>query len=230
MFGRDNLHHDFAPGAVALGVLRHVAQRVLIGQLVGNLAVELRQAALTSIRGKGASARFPRQRLEHEFGLLPAAAPLAALLVAQADRIHHHFGALGLLEHIVVGDDAGRVFAVGEQNDGMAPDVRTGLRPNALEFAERRVDGVVERRRAARFRGPDRAFERRAVGRERLQNLGLAVEVDDLRHVSRAQAPDETHGGFLRDRQLRFPCSCSYRSRARARSAGAAARSSTAPA
>ena len=73
-------------------------------------------------------------------------------------------GSLGQVEQFVVADQARRVLAVREDHDRLPADVLFGRRADLLQFLERDVDRLVERRRAARHRLADGALER-APGR-----------------------------------------------------------------
>ena len=68
----------------------------------------------------------------------------------QADRVDRRLRPLGQVEHLVVGDQARRVLAVRQHDDRLAADVLLARRADLLQFLERDVDRVVERRRARR--------------------------------------------------------------------------------
>ncbi len=71
-----------------------------------------------------------------------------------------------------------------------------------FEILQRDVDGVVERRRAARRRFLDRLLELRGAAGEILKHHRTTVEIDDLGEVLRPETFCEADRRFLRRRQL----------------------------
>src|SRR6185369_17732424 len=94
--------------------------------------------------------------LEYELRLLELTP--ADFTLAQADRIDRRLRSLGEVEHFIELDQAGRVVAIREQDDRLAADVGSGRRLDLLQFLQRDVDRVVERRRAVRRGLADRLF------------------------------------------------------------------------
>src|SRR5262245_6257849 len=86
--------HDSPPGAVALGVARRVADRVLARQLLGDLCVNRRQLR-DGVREERAAAGFLGELAQDEFRFAETARRAGALVGPQADRVDRRFGALG---------------------------------------------------------------------------------------------------------------------------------------
>jgi hypothetical protein len=99
-------------------------------------------------------------------------------------------------------DEARRVLTVRERDDRLPPDLARCLRANGFELAQCRIQRVEQRRRAARLGSPDGLLERHFVVREGLENLGLAVEVDNLGDVLGREAARKAGRRFLRDGEL----------------------------
>ena len=193
---------DAAPRAVALRVARGVADRVLAGELVGDLAVDagqLRQLVREERRGPG----FLRELAQHELRLLePFGGRAGTVGRAQPDRVDGRLGALREIEDLFERQQARRVLAVRQHDDRLPADLLGVLGDDLLQILQRDVDGVVERGRPAGRRLLDRRLELgRAVG-EVLQHDDAAVEVDDLGEILRAEPLGEADRGFLRRRQL----------------------------
>ena len=118
----------------------------------------------------------------------------------EADHVHADVGLAGELQHLVVVDEGGRVFAVREQHDRASPrSFRAALAPQLLQGD---VEGVVERGRPRRARPPDRRLEGRLVRGEVLQDRDPVVELDDLAEVLGPQGLDEPGAGLLGDGKL----------------------------
>ena len=197
-------HDDPAPGAVALRVLRGVADRVLARQLLGDLRVDVRRARRPA-RGRRRAPGFLRQLPEDELRFLEAlAARRRPSSRPQADRVDRRLGPLREIEHLLERQQARRVLAVRQDDDGLPPDLVDVRGDDSLQVLQRDVDRVVHRRRSAGRRPPDRLLELVDVVRERLQDDHAAVEVDDLGQVLRPQPPGEPDRRFLRGRQPRL--------------------------
>src|SRR6185436_9730949 len=74
--GTRRLDHDAAPGAVALRVLRRIADSVLARELVGNLSVDPAQLG-ELVREERTAACLLRELLEHELRFLEQLRPVA---------------------------------------------------------------------------------------------------------------------------------------------------------
>ena len=113
------------------GILRCVAERVLAGELVGDLRVDAVQI-LDLRREERAAAGFLRQLAHDELGFAEALGLRVG--AAQRDRVDRGLGALGQVEHLVERDQARRVLAVGEDDERLAADVLFvhGLEPSAV--------------------------------------------------------------------------------------------------
>src|SRR6266852_2981511 len=104
-------HNNSAPGAVALRILRRVADDVLARELVGNLTVDARQ--IRELRGEErTAARFLRELPQHELGFLEALARVPAVLFAQADGVDRRVGAFGEVQHLFEVQQTRGVLAV----------------------------------------------------------------------------------------------------------------------
>ena len=177
-----------------IGFFEEYARLYLIGQLFGNLLVDLRQLRRREDEVR-APARFLRELLEHELRFLELGPVRAAR--TQPDGVDRRLRSLGQIEHFFVGHEARSIVSVGEDDDGLAADLFSGARLGALELLQRDVDRVVERGRSVDVRGPNRFLERRDVVGERLQDARLAVEVDHLDDVLPPHPPGEADRGFL---------------------------------
>ena len=135
-------------------------------------------------------------------------------LRAQADRVDVDLALARQLEHLVVGDERGRVLAVREQHDRAAAQLGRVL--VARQVLERDVERVVQGRRPRGLRAPDRRLERGLVAGEGLQRRGAVVELDDLGQVLRPQRLGEA------DRRPPAPSAASPPSRPRCRSSAPA--------
>ena len=187
-------------------VPRRVADRVLARQLVGNLAVDVGELGDLS-REERAAAGFLRELPHHELGFLEALRAARRRVVGpQADGVDRGLGPLRQVEHLLERQQARRVFAVRQHDDRLAPDFVGVPGHDLLQVLQRDVDGVVERRRPAGRRLPDRLLELARVVGEGLQHDDAAVEVDDLGQVLRPQPPGEADGRFLRRLAASSPC------------------------
>jgi hypothetical protein len=170
-------HVDAPPGAVVHRILRRVRHGVLARKLFGNLFVDLRQ--LSDRRWEEhAPAGFLRQLAQDELRFLELSA--ARLLLPQADGVDSRLRPLREIEHIVVLDDARRVVAIGQDDDGLPSDLLCVLRALVFQPPEGHVDGVVQRRGSVDGRLTNRALQRTDVVRKRLRYPHLAVELDHL--------------------------------------------------
>src|SRR5262245_2919182 len=99
--GAIDAHDDAAPRTVALRIARRVADRVLARQLLGDLAVDVREF-LCLVRKERAAAGLERQLTEDELRLLEALGlDRPRLAAAQADRVDRRFRALGKIEDLL---------------------------------------------------------------------------------------------------------------------------------
>ena len=200
-FGPCHLHDDSPEGAVGAGILRRVTERVLTGELVGNLRVHPVQVFDLG-REKGASTGFLRELAHDEFRFTESAS--AGVVAAKRDRVDRRLRTLGQIEYFLERDEARGVLAVREHDEGLAAHIFLVLRLDLAQLLERDVDGVVQRRRAAGYGLENGGFELGLIRGEGLPNRDPAVEVDDLREVVRLQALDEVRCGHLKRRQLVF--------------------------
>ena len=123
-----------------------ISNGVLACELVGDLRVDAVEV-LDLGREEGAAAGFLRELAQDELGLAESARLRVG--AAQGDGVDGGFGALREVEHLIEGDEARRVFAVGEDDDGLSPHVFFAARLDLSQFLERDVDGVVQRGRSA---------------------------------------------------------------------------------
>jgi hypothetical protein len=193
---------DAAPGAVAFRVARGVADRVLAGELVGDLAVDTGQLRKLA-REERARSRFLRELAQHELRFLePLRGRPGAVRRAQPDGIDRRLGALREIEDLFERQQAGRVLAVGEDHDRLPANLLGVLGDDLLQVLQRDVDGVVEGGRAAGRRLLDRRLELSRAVREVLQDDDAAIEVDHLGEILRPKPLRKADRGFLRRRQL----------------------------
>src|SRR5262245_10529670 len=112
----DAYHHP-APRAVALRVARRVTNRVLTRQFVRDLAVDVVQIR-ELVREERPSPRFLRELPEDEFRFLESACRRRrAFAGAEADRVNRRLRSLRQIEYLFEGQQARRVFAVGQDDD-----------------------------------------------------------------------------------------------------------------
>ncbi len=121
-FGRLDPHHDAAPGAVAPVVLGGVSDRVLARELVVDLAVDRREALDVGWEERTA-AGVGRQLPKRVRGFAESFRLAVARILHQADGIDGRLGAPCEVQHVVEGDEAGRVFAIRQENDRLTPDL-----------------------------------------------------------------------------------------------------------
>src|SRR3954451_6501928 len=111
--GRRHAYDDPPPSAIALGIPRAVAERVLTGQFVGNLTIHAGQ--LGDLPGeKYPSSGLLGQLAQHELRIAEPAAPFVAR--PEPNGVDGGLGALREIQHLVEADEARRVLAIGEHD------------------------------------------------------------------------------------------------------------------
>src|SRR5262249_10037873 len=101
-----------APGAVGAGVGRDVTERIARGDFLADLVEDALE-----IPGGAGEERNAAGRDGEPFEVGALLHPAAALVLQVADRIHRDIGRLDQVEHVVEGQRAGRVAAVGVEDE-----------------------------------------------------------------------------------------------------------------